>query len=634
MKLNPEQRKAVGHFKGVCIVTATPGSGKTRVLTERVIRFVKNRSIPPKNLLCLTFTNKAAAEMKERVSRAIGQASEQIWIGTFHSLCVAILRKYGKFVDLTSSFSIYSDKDQQDLLSKICRMNEYECKSSRIFSLSNIVNTFREDIDDFESHVSPLSDIEKYVLKEYLNTLDEFNAVDFSGLLYKTWILFKRRPDVPKELSKRFQFIMIDEMQDTNTIQYEIVKKIVDPENERKGNLFVVADVAQSIYQWRGAKPENINKIKNDFDSAKEMTLPRNYRSKEEILKSAQKLIRNNPESSSVELISEKGKGGQVFINLHNTPEDESKYVANTIQSLSSQYKYKDFAILYRTNALSKIPEIELRQRNIPYRIIGGFSFFDRTEIKTALSYLSFLVNPKDSISFARAISSPKRQIGEIFVGKLEKLAQKKKISILEACDYVDEINSVNTIAKKNLKKFIEIFKKYSSGKMPINTVVTGLLKESGYYSYIQELSQIDKEHVNRVENLDEFISGLLDFFAHNAKATLNDYLKNVQLLTSTDVQDDKDTVKLLTMHSAKGLEFPVVFIIGAEEKVIPHFMALSENREEEERRLLYVAMTRSKDLLHINSCSYRKKFNRYSGRNVFSPCHPSPFIKEIENEK
>jgi len=636
MNLNAEQEQAVQHFDGPCMVTAIPGSGKTKVLTERVSYLVKNHNVDPSSILCITFTNKAAKEMKERVAVSLGQRAGQVWISTFHSFCLAILRKYGEHVHLRSNFSVYSEKDQIEVLSKICRMNEFEINPWGVKSLAKTINDYREDINNSEYHIESLLPIEKDIVKEYLLTLDSFNAVDFSGILYKTWELFQKKPKSTEKLAIKFRYILVDEMQDTNAIQYEIVRAIADPSKKREGNLFVVGDPNQSIFSWRMACPENINKLKEDFDDVTEIILRTNYRSTSQILEAAQRLIRNNTGAAEVELESHKGEGVEVQINDHDTPEIESHRIAETIKSLREQYNYKwsDFAILYRANHLSKTPEMVLRQADIPYRIVGGFSFFDRAEIKTALAYLSFYVNPYDTIAFERVMKY-QSGVGSTTIGRLERFCQENEISMVEACDRIDEIeeNSGKKFpikSKKALQEFVKVIKQCP--EFNIFDVASYLLNETGYYTKIEEESLKDEKSFNRVENLNEFLTNVSDFQNSTSNATIGGYLHSVSLMTDYGKDDEnEDAVDLMTIHRSKGLEYPVVFIVGVEEGTIPHKLSVQEGNIEEERRLLFVGTTRAMGILYLNYCSSRTIFSKYQKGTRNMPCHPSRFFLEIE---
>lgn len=636
MKLNPEQQQAADHFQGVCIVTATPGSGKTSTLTERVVNLIEKKNIPPSNLLCLTFTNKAANEMRERVSSRIGTQSSQVWISTFHALCLAILRKYGTHVGLDPNFTIYSEKDQKDLLHKIATVHEIDSSKENVAMMAKVVNDFREDIEDFEHAISRVGSGERSVIREYIQSLDEFNSIDFSGLLYKTWILLSKVPKASKILSDRFQYVLVDEMQDTNSIQYEIIRMIVDPSRTRQGNLFAVGDLCQSIFGWRGARPENIQKIENDFDNVARITLPRNYRSTANILRSAQNLIRHNKNAQDVCLIAERGEGANVVYAEHYDPDEEAKQIVNVLQGLKAKYKYSysDFVVLYRTNALSKAPEAILRKYGIPYRIVGGFSFFDRSEIKTAISYLSFLANPNDPVSFVRAITCPKRKIGGTVLSRIESIAKENHISLLDACGRHEDIKGLTSASKTSLSNFAKTIKEHADqckSNKPLSEIFASLLEKSGYYDYVDQLSKKDDKSSMRIDNVNELLAGMDTKYTGS---TMKQYLDDVRLKSDLDTIDEDDAVSLMTMHSAKGLEFPVVFIIGAESDIIPHVRAIEESRISEERRLMYVAMTRAQDCLIINRCLYRRKYSRSKKKIMPMPSIASPFLAESKYDK
>ncbi len=615
MNLNEQQKLAVAHHLGPCIVTATPGSGKTGVLTSRVIALIKEKNVDPRNILCLTFTNKAANEMKERILAELAQDNVDagsIWISTFHKLCLAILRKHGHLIDIPPNFSIYSSKEQEELMGKIARMRGYENSSKyAIMHLIKAVNDFREDIVDFEQHIQELKPTEVDIVKEYQETLDELNAVDFSGMLYKSWLLLKSHPVVVESLSKRFKFVLVDEMQDTNHIQYDIIKCIAN-----HGNLFVVGDTNQSIYSFRGAKPENLQQLRKDFENVSEVVLPRNYRSTSPILEAAQNLIRNNEDAKNVELHSDRGSGASIKISDHMYPEDEAEWVAFQIKALRQTYNYawKDFAVLYRMNSLSRAPEMTFRANNIPYRILGGFSFFDRMEIKAALSYLTLLVNPRDTINFNRAITHPKRGLGGESIGRLEFICKNGE-SIIDAARNSQDVK-LTTKARSNLKIFVDMIDKYSDKKCKLSELAEGLIKESGLYEYIKTLPEKTEADKSRLENLDELIAGIAEFEQRRSKCSLVDYLQSIQLIVTKDEDSNDDTVKLLTIHSAKGLEWPCVNVIGVEQGCMPHARAESEQGVAEERRIMYVSITRSKSHLGLSYCHTRRR--RSAGKSQF----------------
>lgn len=625
MRLNPEQQLAVDHLHGPCIVTAIPGSGKTRVLTSRVIRLINKHNIAPKNILCLTFTNKATNEMKERISGALGiDISRQIWVSTFHHLCLAMLRKYGSEVGLAPGFSIYDDKDQAELLQKIVRMRECEGVNSKVLSyMARVVNDYREDLETFDFVVDSLPYDRVGVIKEYIDLLSEFNAVDFSGMLYKTYNLLQDNSKVVQLLQDRFKYILVDECQDTNKIQYEIVKKLAG-----HGNLFVVGDYNQSIFSFRSARPENLESIKQDFKDVREITLPRNYRSTTQILAVAEKLIHNNPGTKHVKLLSEKGSGNDVFIGVYANPKDEASSIIEHCVELHQTcgYNWRDIAVLYRTNPQSYLIEMACRNMDVPYKVYGGFSFFDRREVKTTLSYLSFLSNPNDTIAFARAISTPSRKVAKTTIGKLERLCQNKKVSMLQACSLIDQIPGVTSTAKQNIMEFVDVVRKHRNMQKDgagIEEVAKSFLKKTGYYSFMESESNKDNTSKRRIDNIDQLLLTIADFDIQKPGATIADYLHNIQIRNNTS-DNEENSVSLMTIHSAKGLEFPVIFLIGCEEKLMPHYLSSSDDDVAEERRLMYVAITRSQDRLFVSCCQKRPILYKDS----FS--EPSRFIHEM----
>lgn len=961
----------------------------TKTLTSRVVRLIE-RKVDPRNLLCLTFTNKAANEMKERVALSVGQSASQIWISTFHSFFLAILRKYGNLIGVPSNFSVYDDKDQAELIEKIGRMHEFTTNRAGIQKIVKVANDCRENLQTLQDF-GDLVDVEAAIITEYYDTLKTFNAVDFSGILYRTYELLKNHESVRQTLNNRFKYILGDEWQDTNTIQYESIKMLAS-----HGNLFVVADRNQcvrsgqrvmtninefksieqlsvgdevlsckgnaalikskivhinkhstfgletqiktrngnslrvtanhqmfvkrgytqranlvylmlkngkfrigtsqiyeynsglyngfwmrcrsekaecgwiinywenekdarieekrlsykyglptetflvhncgmfnqvdldtihancdsargakllaidfgldlnnplwskdftrcagdssfsitllgdsragilhrlcvrsssvdfitecenklgikfkasrdkkvrltkrfdrvesslknilelrekmaeiavnlginfrkkdrakitetdpldycradslmvgdlvpvvisgrvvldevievatlpclgtyydfeienshnfisegiihsnSIFSWRGAKPENLDRMKKDFPGVQEITLPRNYRSTARILKSAQNLIRKNEDARSVELISVKGDGHDVAVRTYVNPEQEASIIARSIQEMKERFGYgwNSFAILYRTNILSKLPEMAMRHAGIPYRIYGGFSFFDRSEIKTSLAYLSFLANEHDTVAFSRAIQYPKRQIGPAVIGRLERVCQTEKISMLAACRRADYLSGIPQNGRKNLDEFlqaVEKFRKLQDDGERLGRLAADFLQETGYYDFMKTESEKDEDFRRRVDNIDELLLSIADFEIQKPNAKLSDYLQSVELLTSGTNDKEEDAVTLLTMHSAKGLEFPVVFIIGCEKDIVPHKSAIIERGEDEERRLFYVAMTRAEERLFLSHCQMRRSFSLKSKTNQQKPCSPSKFLSEM----
>jgi len=632
MQLNPEQLEAVNHFQGPCLVTATPGSGKTRTLTARTVSLVRERGVNPRNVLCLTFTNKAAREMRERIGKEVGQAAAEITIGTFHSIFARYLRKYGRLVGLEGNFTILDQDDQWELMAKVARMEDYECKKDEIKGLAEAIDSSREGLESLLEVRQGLTDIQLDIIREYLRTLDRTNCVDFTGILFKTYKLLKDHPSVINELARQFQFVLVDEGQDTSKIQYEIVKMLTMPHR----NCFIVADIDQSIYSWRNARPENLRQFVEDFGGVRQIRLPRNYRSTAPILHAAQRLIRHNEGSEEVVLISERGEGNAIQVYEHVSGEDEASRVAEEVLLLRkrSNLKWKDFAVLYRTNAMSRALEMQFRRLQIPYKIVGGFSFFDRSEIKTSIAYMMFLENPFDTIAFTRAIKNPKRKIGDTVIGRLERICQAEGISMLQACRENPKVKGMTKLGQQNLASFIQLYEAYRAkyaGGMPLGQLATGLIKETGFLGHIEELSKTDQDHAKRIDNLREFFTSIAEFEKKARTPTLTDFLQSIQLISDVDEADTgDDVVQLSTIHSAKGLEWPVVHIVGAEEGLLPHSRALAETgHDEEERRLFYVAMTRAQDQLYVHFTQMRTAMNVRSGGAFNSQSVPSRFVEE-----
>lgn len=627
MDLNPEQQQAVNHILGPCTVTAVPGSGKTRTLTSRVVHLIKNCGVDPKNILCTTFTNKAANEMRERVSAEVGTLSDSIFINTFHGLCLAVLRKYGHLVGLRQPFSIYDEGNQIELLAKVARLEGMETTTPQLKVIARAANDFREETIKYEDALVGLDADEKRLIHRYMDILDELNAVDFSGILYKCWKVLQN-PKIAEILSSRFKFVMVDEAQDMNDIQYQISKKIGS-----HGNLFFVGDYHQSIFSWRGARPDNLLQIHDDYPTVTEIVLPRNYRSTENILSVAQKLIRNNTNADDVVLISEKGKGYPVKFDTMVHDDAESDAVVTRIKHFKSEGRaWKDFAVLYRANHLSRVIEQKLRMADVPYRIMGGFSFFERREIKTALSYMQFLVNPFDTIAFARTMLEPKRGIGQVAIGKVESYCKEHKVSVLDACKTIDEIDGLLPRAREAMRSFTSILQKYrdkeQSGESMV-IVANQLLEESGYVKYLEEMSQKDDKERQRIESLNELLSYMAEFKENMPNARMSDYIQSV-MVNAPDEEDSDNAVSLLTMHAAKGLEFPVVFIIGCDEGIVPHARAVAERGLEEERRLMYVAVTRAQERLFISHRKVKRVLNKRTGSNIYVSVRPSQFLGEL----
>lgn len=621
--LNAEQQEAVLHHTGPCMVTSVPGSGKTRVITERVVCLINKYNVDPKSILCITFTNKAAREMFDRISLALGDSVNvrDIWISTFHKLCLHILRTYGDRICLDKNFSILDADDAASVMTKIARMHDYKTDSWSINGLIKWANDYRECLIDFAVFRKELNYVQSSIIEEYISYLDKKQAIDFSGMIYKAWQILHNHKDVLDELGDKFQYVLQDEAQDSNKIQSVVIKMIA-----KSGNLFGVGDYNQSVYSFRGASPEHFLSMKKDFPNIKQIVLPNNYRSTPEILSIAQRLIRNNDEGKDVKLIACRQSGAVAKLLKTNTPDEESKSLADNIEIMKSKYnlKWSSFAILYRMNSLSRSPEIALRNRSIPYRIVGGFSFFNRSEIKNALAYMSLLINPNDSLSFAKAIQSPKRAIGLETIGKIERQHENTGTPLMDVCKNIKLAAKARASMDEFLRAYSQCRSDYESGMTGIHESASRLLKKTGFYDAVEKQSTDSPDDVERIENLKELIVGVAEYQNNNPEHDLSDYLQSIKLLTDQDKKiEDEDCVSLMSLHASKGLEFPSVHILGMEEHVLPHTKATKLSEVEEERRLTFVGVTRSMDLLNLYYCKFRKGFS--SG-----PADPSRFLNEM----
>jgi len=627
--LNDAQLEALNEVQGAVLVTAGAGSGKTRLLTHRIVHLIKNINVSPENILAITFTNKASNEMKERISRMLPDASERVWISTFHSMCARILRANIKYLNegLDSNFSIYSDSESGKVINEILAgrglEKDEQLKKTISYHLSNFKNNYYS-LDMYESEFAYEKDINLIVsiIKQYQKKLTENNALDFDDLLLTTHKLFKNVPEVLNKYATRFEYVLVDEFQDTNEIQYELVKML----SQVHKNIFVVGDEDQCIYTWRGANFKNIFKFKDDFENVKVFKLEKNYRSTKTILNYANKLIKNNKSRIDKNLWSEIEGTASVEKMEFYDQQGEAEYVARTIYNLvhNEGYKYKDFAILMRLNALSLNFEERLLSYNIPHKIFGGYKFYERVEVKNVLAYLKLFVNQKDEQAFLRVINFPKRGIGDSTILKLKQLSQTKSASLLEICLNSSEFDLPASITIK-LNAFIQIYKRLFTEyeTTPLDEFVINVIKEFGIRN---AYSSNSVEDTDKLMNIDQLVSSIQAFYSKNKTATLSDYLQNVSLISDIDSLDEENNnVVVATVHSVKGLEFRGVFIIGLEEKIFPISRAYGKDEEmEEERRLLYVGITRAKENLFLTNCKARYLYGK---RNDMLP---SRFLKEL----
>ncbi|MBS4804041.1 MAG: DNA helicase PcrA [Clostridium sp.] len=630
--LNKEQYDGATTVDGQVLILAGAGSGKTRVLTYRMAHMIEDLGILPYKILAITFTNKAAKEMKDRVKALIGDRAEDMWISTFHSTCVRILRREIEKLGYKKSFTIYDSSDQKTLVKeciKALNINDKDISEQEIISKIGKAKDNMQSPAAFmrenESNFREKKIAEAYEL--YQKRLKENNALDFDDLISKTVELFKKDKETLEFYQRKFQYIMVDEYQDTNKVQYEFIRLLAD----KHKNICVVGDDDQCIYQWRGADIRNILDFEKDYPNAKVIKLEQNYRSKGNILDAANVVIVNNANRKSKALRTEQEAGSKIKVYRAYSDADEGNFVAKQIRKIKDAEKkdYKDFAILYRTNAQSRIFEESLRRNDIPYKILGGTRFYDRKEIKDMLSYLKVLVNPNDSISLKRIINVPKRGIGDATVGKVSDFAESYELPLWDALSTVRNIPTLTPRNCGGIENFMEMMEKFieMSEVLPVSNLIEMILKETGYISELEKSKEIEDK--SRIENLKELVSDAVDFERSSEDTTLSAYLEKVSLVQDTDkLEDDADTIVLMTVHSAKGLEFPVVFMVGMENGIFPGMASFdSEAEMEESRRLCYVGITRAKEQLFMTSAEVRRQF----GRTVAYA--QSDFINEIKSD-
>lgn len=613
-KLNNEQKKAATFKDGPCLVIAGAGSGKTKVLTTRIANLIEN-GVKPYNILAITFTNKAAGEMRERVNNIIN--AHDAFIGTFHSFGLKIIRENSALFNLTSAFTLIDTEDQTSIIKKIMKdINITDKMISPAFIKSKISFIKNNMLSDSEIANFLISENEKIAVKiyyEYEKILKRNNTLDFDDLLKKPVELFNSNKEVLEKYQDKFKYILIDEYQDTNEVQYKLVKLL----SKKYLNLFVVGDPSQSIYAFRGANYQNILNFEKDFKGCIVIKLPQNYRSTQTILDAANEVISHNKQRKDLDLFSDLGQGVKIkYIRTFNDSM-ENKRVVDEIQKLYEEgYNRKDMAIFYRTNAQSRSIEDALVKANIPYKVFGSFYFYKRKEIKDLLAYLKLIANPSDDVSLERVINEPKRKIGDKTIENLREKARSLNISMFEAIDSGKELEFKNLILN-----LIEISK---------DTSITGLIDKTLELSKMKETYENDKslESDIRLENLMEFRSVSETYEKETGNVNLSDFLMEVSLVSdAAEYSADADAVTLMTVHSAKGLEFKVVFIIGLEENIMPISKALYDDEElEEERRLMYVAITRAKEKLYLLNAGRRMLY----GNMQMNP--PSRFISEISD--
>lgn len=628
--LNDKQKEAVYCTEGPLLVLAGAGSGKTRVLTHRIAYLIEEKQVNPWNILAITFTNKAAGEMRERVNNLVGFGAESIWVSTFHSMCVRILRRYIDRLGYDNNFTIYDTDDQKTVIKAVCKKLKIDTKYLKERAILGAISSAKNEMIIPEDYALENADdftkkkiAEAY--KEYQLELRRSNALDFDDLLVKTVELFRSNPEVLESYQDRFQYIMVDEYQDTNTVQFMLVKLLAD----KNKNICVVGDDDQSIYKFRGANIANILDFERYFPEARTIKLEQNYRSTKTVLDAANSVITNNKNRKGKELWTEKEAGDKIVFRQLGNEYGEAEYVADEINEYirTGRYNYNDIACLYRTNAQSRVLEENFIRQNIPYKIIGGQNFYQRKEIKDLIAYLKTVDNGRDNVAVKRIINVPKRGIGAATVDKVQTFADANDLS------FYDALKNENTMAilgrsSSKVKPFVDFIQRLRAEieYNRISDLMEIILEDTGY---VKELELEDTDEARgRIDNINEFFNKIVDYEEKTENPTLSGFLEEVALVAEIDgLDEDKDYVVMMTIHSAKGLEFPKVFLCGMEDGLFPNYMTISSDDDtelEEERRLCYVAITRAMDSLTITSAKVRM----VRGETHYGKV--SRFVKEI----
>ena len=621
-KLNDKQREAASQIDGSILILAGAGSGKTRTITYRIAHMIENVGISPYSILAVTFTNKAAKEMRERVEELVGDIAKACTISTFHSFGMRLLRMYGKEVGYNSNFTIYDTDDQKRIVKAILKGQNLSINGVKLTErdLVSMISKIKEQIKTLDEYSVMNKQIVE-VYDKYNRALLESNAMDFSDILLNTYKLLQK-PEILEKVQNKYKYIMIDEYQDTNNLQYKIIDLIA----RKSSNLCVVGDENQSIYGFRGANILNILNFETNYNNAKIIKLEENYRSTTTILDAANELIKNNKSSKDKKLWTQNGKGDLIKVLACDNARDEVSRVIEIIkENHQNGIAYRDMTILYRTNAQSRLFEEGFLRYNIPHKVFGGVSFYSRAEIKDIIAYLSIIINPQDELNLQRIINVPKRKVGEKGIEKIITYARENNLNLLEALSHIKEISGLTVVGKEKILEMYDIIKELKdlSYTETASYIVQTLIDKIKYIDYIKE-NYSDAEA--RIENIDEFKNSILELENVVGELRLNEYLENVSLISATDDLEEKsDYVKLMTIHNSKGLEFPIVFLVGFENEIFPGSRAMFEEKEmEEERRLCYVALTRAEKKLYLSHATIRFVY----GQDRLST--PSVFLKEI----
>lgn len=631
--LNTEQREAVFHTEGPVLILAGAGSGKTRVLTHRIAYLIEEKGVNPWNIMAITFTNKAAGEMRERVDKIVGFGAESIWVSTFHSSCVRMLRRFIDRLGYDTNFTIYDADDQKTLMKDICKRLDIDTKIYKEKAILAVISSAKDElISPEEYEIQNMADFSKkkviLAYKEYQKELKKNNALDFDDLIVKTVELFQSCPDVLEYFQERFRYIMVDEYQDTNTAQFKFVSLLAS----KYQNLCVVGDDDQSIYKFRGANIGNILGFEKVFSNAKVIRLEQNYRSTQNILNAANQVIQNNMERKRKTLWTENEEGEKLHFRQFMNAYEEAEYVVGEISKKvrEGDAEYRDFAVLYRTNAQSRLFEEKLLMANIPYKLVGGVNFYARKEIKDLLAYLKTVDNAKDDLAVRRIINVPKRGIGATTLSRVQDYASERGMGFYDALREAEQIPSIGraTVKVEPFVTFIQTLRSKQEFLSP-SELLKDIIESTGYVEELQKEGTDEAEA--RIENIDELITKVVSYEEENEAPTLSGFLEEVALVADIDsVDGDDNQVLLMTLHSAKGLEFPYVYLAGMEDGIFPSYMTITADDPaeiEEERRLCYVGITRAMKELTL-SCAQQRMIRGETQYNKVSR-----FIKEIPRE-
>ena len=631
--LNTEQREAVFHTEGPVLILAGAGSGKTRVLTHRIAYLIEEKGVNPWNIMAITFTNKAAGEMRERVDKIVGFGAESIWVSTFHSSCVRMLRRFIDRLGYDTNFTIYDADDQKTLMKDICKRLDIDTKIYKEKAILAAISSAKDElISPEEYEIQNMADFSKkkviLAYKEYQKELKKNNALDFDDLIVKTVELFQSSPDVLKYFQERFRYIMVDEYQDTNTAQFKFVSLLAS----KYQNLCVVGDDDQSIYKFRGANIGNILGFEKVFSNAKVIRLEQNYRSTQNILNAANQVIQNNMERKRKTLWTENEEGEKLHFRQFMNAYEEAEYVVGEISKKvrEGDGEYRDFAVLYRTNAQSRLFEEKLLMANIPYKLVGGVNFYARKEIKDLLAYLKTVDNAKDDLAVRRIINVPKRGIGATTLSRVQDYASERGMGFYDALREAEQIPSIGRAAVK-VEPFVTFIQTLRSKQefLSPSELLKDIIESTGYVEELQKEGTDEAEA--RIENIDELITKVVSYEEEDETPTLSGFLEEVALVADIDSEDgDDNQVLLMTLHSAKGLEFPYVYLAGMEDGIFPSYMTITADDPteiEEERRLCYVGITRAMKELTL-SCAQQRMIRGETQYNKVSR-----FIKEIPRE-